>query len=144
MFPGGRVGIESSYLPSKPELFTIRSHCFDTVKIPSACFKKNKVQHTQTVTLNLPSSLSMHAIWALGRGQIVQKKAQMDQYYFQNQYLKEGLECVSYWNSTQRSSFLVQGLIKEQQSYKQPSYPSPFILQLRKLKLSDVHPISNK
>lgn len=64
MCPSGRVGIESNYLTPRPELFAIRSHCFDAVKIASTCFKKNKVQHAQTATLALASSLSTHAIWA--------------------------------------------------------------------------------
>lgn len=95
MCPSGRVGIESSYLPQRPKLFSIRSHCFDAVKISSMCFlKKNKVQHAQTATLNLAGSLSMHAIWAWGGGQRVQKEAQMAQHHFQ--YLGRNFKCVTY------------------------------------------------
>lgn len=42
MCPGGKVGIESSYLPPRPELFDIRSHGFDTVKLSSTCFLKKQ------------------------------------------------------------------------------------------------------
>lgn len=96
MCPSGRVGIESNYLTPRPELFAIRSHCFDAVKIASTCFKK-KQGSTCTDCNPSPGQLFVNACH-LGRGgaQRVQNETQMDQHYFQNQYLEEDFKCKSY------------------------------------------------
>ena len=136
---------------SRAELFTVGVCCFGAVRVSGMCFSKHKVQHSQTATWKLASSLWTCATREWDGVPGVKKKAQMRHPRFQNQSLGNDFICTFYLKSAHRDCHSLAGAHPQNSRITGNPRPTPVtqallspIFQMRKLKLGNVHPSADK